>query len=97
MIQLVSEKAPRHESYRLFGRESEHFDSGPGWDRELDSAGMGELRTSRDDGASRNLAVFVVFFATGVCLAITLAWLGRVILLLINTHDYSFNFTLGRR
>jgi predicted PurR-regulated permease PerM len=43
---------------------------------------MVESRTSSDDGA-RTLAVFVVLLAFGLSLAITLAWLGRVILLLL--------------
>jgi predicted PurR-regulated permease PerM len=44
---------------------------------------MSETRTSSDDGASKTLAVFLVFLAVGLCLVITLAWLGRVILLLL--------------
>ena len=44
---------------------------------------MGETRISSDDGASKTLAVFVVLLAVGLSLAITLAWLGRVILLLL--------------
>jgi predicted PurR-regulated permease PerM len=44
---------------------------------------MGEGRTSSGDEAYKTLAVFVVFLAVGLSVAIALAWLGRVILLLL--------------
>jgi predicted PurR-regulated permease PerM len=83
MTWFLSEKNSPHESYRSFRCKSDHFDTGAAWCAELDSDRMGETRTSSDDGASKTLAVFVVLLAVGLSLAITLAWLGRIILLLL--------------
>jgi predicted PurR-regulated permease PerM len=44
---------------------------------------MVEAKISSVDGAPKTLAVFVVLLAFGLSLAVTLAWLGRVILLLL--------------
>jgi predicted PurR-regulated permease PerM len=83
MIRFLSEKNSPHESYRSFRRNSEHFETGAAWVAEIDSERMVEAKISSADGASKTLAVFVVLLAVGLSLVITLAWLGRVILLLL--------------
>lgn len=50
---------------------------------EIDSERMAETKISSTDVAPKTLAVFVLLLAVGLSLAITLAWLGRVILLLL--------------
>ncbi len=83
VFRFASNKAPAPEEYRPFRSRSEHFDTGDTCEQRYTRGAMDARGTSQADGETSNPVFFVLLLAVGLVLAVILAWLGRVILLLL--------------